>query len=64
VAFSVFNVLDAASAPQKLPQLSLALHIWSAPQILSIDHQKVESTRTRFFIVYPTMQRIEVRHPI
>ena len=64
MALSVFNVLDAATVSQKLPQRRLAFHIGPASQIVAVDHEKIESTSAGTFIVDPTMQRVEVRNPI
>ena len=64
MALSVFNVLDAATMSQKLPQRRLPFHIGPASQIVAVEHQKIESTSAGTFIVDPTMQRVEVRNPI
>ena len=64
MALSVFDVLDAATVPQKFSQCRFAFHIGSSPEILCIVHQKVESAGTRALIVNSTMQRIELRHAI
>ena len=64
MALSVFDVLDAATMSQKLPQRRLALHIGPASEIVAVDHEKIESTSAGTFIVDPTMQRVEVRNSI
>ena len=64
VALSLFDVLDAATVPQKFSQCRFAFHIGPSPEILSIVHQKVESAGTRVLIAHSTMQRIELRHAI
>ena len=64
MTLSVFNVLDAATVPQKLPQRRLTFHIGPASQIVAVDHEKIESTSAGTFIVDPAMQRIEIRNPI
>jgi hypothetical protein len=57
LALSVFDVLDAATVSQKLPQRRLAFHIRPTSQILAIEHQEIESHKRCTFIV-------EVRNPI
>ena len=64
MALGVFNVLDAATMSQKLPQRRLAFHIGPVSQIVAVDHEKIESTSAGTFIVDPAMQRVEIRNPI
>jgi hypothetical protein len=41
MAFSVFEVLNAATVPQKVPQCRFAFHIRLAPQFSLFDRQNV-----------------------
>jgi hypothetical protein len=60
----VFDVLDAPTVPQKLPQRCFALYVSLAPQVIAVEHQEIKSASTRVLIVNSTMQRIEVWHSI
>jgi hypothetical protein len=50
--------------PQKFSQGRLALHIWFAAQIVTVEHQKIEGAGRSALIFDPTMQGIENRHSI
>src|SRR5262245_53150924 len=59
MAFSVFNVLDTATVPQKFPQCRFALYIRPAPQIVAVEHQKVERAGRSLGVIHSTVQGIE-----
>ena len=64
MALGVFDVLDAATVPQEFSQGRFTFDVRAAPQIVAVEHQKIESVGSRILIVDPTMQRVEIRHPL
>ena len=59
----VFNVLNATTMSQKLPQRRFAFHIGPAPQIVTVEHQKIKSAGSRVLIINSAVEGFENRHP-
>src|SRR5262245_22804334 len=60
----MFDVLNAATVPQKFSQRRLSLQVRLPPHIVAIEHQQIESAGSRIQVIHSTVQGVEIRQPL